>query len=110
MMASDKTIHTPLLNDEAILNMILDDLKFLRRNAEINQKETRDEFRRMQDKMDALKEVFRKEMSDMSDDTTDQAVDIGKLQTKMKVVAWISGAMGGLIGSALLSAILRVFS
>jgi hypothetical protein len=88
-----------------VLQMILDDLKQVKNAVDLGASETREEFRRLRDKLDRLER-------DMSRDLTGHAVDISQLQTKAKGIAAIAGSVAGFITSLIavsLGAMLKYF-
>jgi hypothetical protein len=99
-MPNQEHARTPsLVSEGAILTMILDDIKYVKHTLESHTADEREDFRRIADKIEDLDKSLRAEMKGLREEMQDHATDIVRLQTKMKFIAWVSGAVAGLISS-----------
>lgn len=96
IMSTEQSRAPSLISEGAILTMILDDIKYVKHTLETHTADEKTEFRRIADKIENLEKSLREEMQDHS-------TDITRLQTKMKFIAWVSGAIAGLVSSIALA-------
>jgi hypothetical protein len=89
-----------LIPDGHILQMILDDIKYVKHTVEGNSAEGRAEFRRIVDKIEALDVSLTKKIAD-------HATDITTLKVKMRLGAWVSGGIAGIGSSTAVLAIAK---
>ena len=103
MPTTDSQRAPSLISEGHILQMILDDIKYVKHTLETHTAEEREEFRRIIDKQERIVVKIDKLEKSLREEMKAHSVDITRLQTKMKFIAWVSGAIAGLASSLMLA-------
>ena len=84
------TISRDAAHLDTVLEMLTNDLKEIKESIRIHQQDTREEFRRVRDKMDSLNSQF-------AQDTKTHAVLLKEIETRQQESAKFAGRIAGAI-------------